>query len=54
MARGKATAERYRKHAKEIRYIVEDVRGGQERKQLLAAAKTFEELADALDGWNSN
>jgi hypothetical protein len=51
---GEAKAKRYRKHAKGIRHIAEDVRGDSERKQPLAAAKEFEGLADELDRRNSN
>ena len=42
-------ARRYRSRAREIRTIAEDVRGSNERRKLIAAAKEFEDLAEELD-----
>ena len=49
MEDGAAKAKRYRKHAKDIRHIAHDVRGGRERQTLVAIAKEFEKSADALE-----
>ena len=45
-----AKGKRYRKHAEDIRHIAHDVRSDGERRTLVAIAKEFEKLADALEG----
>ena len=46
-------ARRYRQRAKEIRIIANDLRGDDQRRKLLAAAKEFDDLASALEAENS-